>query len=138
MQFSINVFFSFWFLSDCLEYKKIIFIVFFIEFLGFYLLIQSYISFSQTIENLTRYDCKKFFLNAYQRIPTTNLSQNPDTSSIISQLSQPQTFTRISYVENPYTFDEKQVPLTELLTHDHKIKSSPVTIAKLINRNTTQ
>ena len=47
--------------------------------------------------------------------PPNNLPQDLPKKPRSSQRNLPQSFTRISYVENPYTFEERHAPLSETL-----------------------
>ena len=47
--------------------------------------------------------------------PPTTSSQDSPTTPTSNQTSQPQSSTRISFVENPYTFEERHSSLSETL-----------------------
>ena len=53
--------------------------------------------------------------NPIQESPSTTTSQDPPTTPTFSHTSQPQYSTRISSVEKPYTFGERQASLSQPL-----------------------
>ena len=51
-----------------------------------------------------------------QQTPPTTTSQELQTTPTSSQTNQPQSSTRISFQENPYTVEERHTLLSEALT----------------------